>query len=235
MPKTPIPANVISVPSPGRRALLIGAATAAASAFVPAAMSAPQDSRLTALERAFEAALAEYAAAQRHYKDCERRFFAACPDPPPILTSEGPLARLLCNDWSWLDARDLQWLLRQPKQRRLRKAARAALPVAKAYEAEIRRVKRAAGLAAAEAAQVAAMDCLYELSERIAAVATLSVAGLAVKARVVRRWGAPEWWDDPGPTELLARQVLDAVMGMAADGPGLPSGKKPLDLIPIAI
>lgn len=215
MPKTTIPANPISVPSPGRRALLVGAATAAASAFVPAAASAPQDSRLTALERAFDAALAAYAAAQRHYNDCEQRFFAASPDPPPVLTSEGPLAKLLCNDWSWVNARDLQWLLRQPKQRRLRKAARAALPVAEAYEAKIRRVKRAAGLAGAEAAQLAAMDLLHDLSERIAVVPAHSLADLALKARVVRRWGAPEWWDDPGPTELLARQVLDAVMRMA--------------------
>lgn len=216
MPKTAIPANPISMPSLGRRALLVGAATAAASAFVPAAASAPQDLRLCALERAFDAALAEYAAAQRHYNDCEQRFFAACPDPPPILTSDGPLARLLSNDWSWVNVRDLRRLLEQSDERRLCKAARAALPVAKAYEAEIRRVQRAAGLAAAEAAQVAAMDCLHELSERIAAVATHSVAGLALKARVVRRWGAPEWWSDPGAAELLATQVLDAVIGMAA-------------------
>ncbi|MBI2713732.1 MAG: hypothetical protein HYX37_04675 [Rhizobiales bacterium] len=216
MPKTAIPANPISMPSLGRRALLVGAATAAASAFVPAAASAPHDSRLAALERAFDAALAEYEAAQWHYNACEQRFFAACPDPPAILTCDGPLAKLLCNDWSWVNARDLQWLLRQPKQRRLRKAARAALPVAKAYEAEIRRVKRACGLAAAEVAQVAAMDCLHELSERIAGVPARALADLAVKARVVRRWAAPEWWNDAGPAELLARQVLDAVMGLAA-------------------
>ena len=215
MPKTAIPANAISVPSPGRRALLVGAATAAASAFVPAAASAPQDSRLAALERAFDAALAEYGAAQRHYNDCERRFFAACPDPPTVLTSEGPLAKLLCNDWSWLGARDLCGLLEEPAQRRLWKAARAALPLAKAYEAKIRRLKRAAGLRAAEAAQVAAMDALHDLSERIAAVPTHSLAGLAIKARVVRRWGAPEWWRDPGPAEQLAAQILDAVMDMA--------------------
>ncbi len=216
MPKTTIPANPISVPSPGRRALLAGAVAAAASAFAPLAASAPQDFRLCALERDFEAALAEYEAAQRHYNDCEQRFFAACPDPPPVLTRDGPLAKLLCNDWSWLNTRDLQWLLRQPKQRRLRKAARAALPVAKAYEVEIRRVKRVAGLAGAEAAQLAAMDSLYGLSERIAAVPARSIAGLALKARVVRHWGAPEWWGDPGPAELLAAQVLDAVIAMAA-------------------
>jgi hypothetical protein len=215
MPKTAIPANPISMPSLGRRALLVGAATATASAFVPAAASAPQDSGLTALERAFEAALAEYGAAQRHYNDCERRFFVACSDPPPILTRDGPLARLLSNDWSWLNARDLRWLLEQSDERRLWKAGHAALPVAKAYEAKIRRVKRAAGLAAAEAAQVAAMDRLHDLSERIAAVPAHSLADLALKARVVCRWGAPEWWDDPGPTELLATQVLDAVMRMA--------------------
>ena len=216
MPKTAIPANPISVPSPGRRALLVGAASAAASALLPAAAAAPQDLRLAALERAFEAALAAYEAAQRHYSDCERRFFAACPDPPQVLTREGPLAKLLCNDWSWLNTRDLQWLLLQPKQRRLRKAARAALPLAKAYEVEIRRVKRVAGLAAAEAAQLAAMDSLYGLSERIAAVPAHSLADLALKARVVRHWGAPEWWGDPSSTELLAAQVLDAVIAMAA-------------------
>lgn len=215
MPKTAIPANVISMPSPGRRALLIGAAFAAACAFVPAAASATQDSRLTALERAFDAALAEYEAAQRHYNDCEQRFFAACPDPPAILTCDGPLAKLLANEWDWFGARGLRWLLEDRKQCRFWKTARAALPVARVYETKIRRLERACGLAAAEAAQVAAMDQLHELSERIAGVPARSLADLAVKARLVRRWAAPEWWSDPGPAELLARQVLDAVMASA--------------------
>ncbi len=221
MPKTAIPANVISMPSLGRRALLAGAGAVAASALLPEAAAAPShrsgDAALTALERAFDAALAEYEAAQLHYNDCEQSFFAACPDPPAILTCDGPLATLLANEWDWFGARGLRRLLDDRKQRRFWKTARAALPVAKAYEAKIRRLERACGLAAAEAAQVAAMDQLNDLSARIAGVAARSLADLAVKARVVRRWAAPEWWSDPGPAELLARQVLDAVLGMAAD------------------
>ena len=94
-------------------------------------------------------------------------------------------------------------------------AARTALPLAKAYEVKIGRVKRQVGLAAAEAAHEAAIDSLHDLSLRIADVPARSLADLAVKARVVRRWSAPEWWSDAGPAELLATQVLDAVLGMA--------------------
>jgi hypothetical protein len=173
---------------------------------------------LFALERSFEAAFAEYQAAQRHFNDCEQRFFAACPDPPPILTGEGPLAKLLSNDWSWLGANDLRWALEDTDHRRLWKTARAALPVAKAYAAKIRRVKRAVGLAAAETAHIAAMDVLNDLSERIAIVPADTLAGLAVKARILRRWRAPEWWSDTGPTELLAAQVFDDVLRMAEIG-----------------
>lgn len=219
MPKTPIPANVISVPSPSRRALLVGAGAVAACSFVPLAASGPQDSTLCALERAFDAALADYEAAQRHYNTCEQRFFAACPEPPAILSYDGPLAKLLANEWDWFGERGLRRLLDDRKQRRFWKTARAALPVAKAYEAKIRRLERACGLAAAEAAQTAAMDALNELSARIAGVAVRSLADLAVKARVVRRWAAPEWWSDAGPAELLARQVLDAVLGLAGQAP----------------
>jgi hypothetical protein len=43
-----------------------------------------------------------------------------------------------------------------------------------------------------------------------------SPAGLAVKARAVKAWGYPEWWDANAEVpERLAAQVLDAVMAMA--------------------
>jgi hypothetical protein len=176
------------------------------------------DAALIALEYRFDAALAAHETAQRHYRDCEQRFFAACPEPPEILTCDGPLAHLLANDWSWLRAQDLRLLLRDPGRRRLWKRARAALPAAKAYEAQTRRVERASGLAAAEAAHNEAIDTLDDLSLRIAAIPARSLAGLAVKARVVRRWSAPEWWRDGGPAERLAAQVLDAVLRAAEKG-----------------
>jgi hypothetical protein len=215
MPQTPIPANAISVLAPSRRALLTGGAALAASAVMPMPAAAPQDDALHALERAFEAALAAHAAALRHYQDCEQRFFAVCPDPSPMLTRAGPLARLLVADWCWLNVSDIRRLLRERKRHPLTKAARAALPVAKAYAARIRRVKRVVGLAAAEAAQFAAMDALDALSERVAAEPARSLAGLAVKAAVVKQWAAPHWWSDPGPAETLAAHVLDAAARMA--------------------
>jgi hypothetical protein len=44
-----------------------------------------------------------------------------------------------------------------------------------------------------------------------------SLAGLAAKARVVRRWGAPEWWDDAGPAEYLATYLIDDVLRLNQD------------------
>jgi hypothetical protein len=45
-----------------------------------------------------------------------------------------------------------------------------------------------------------------------------SFAGLAVKTRVVKEWGRPDWWDDDADTyEQLAAQILDAVIKVQAD------------------
>jgi hypothetical protein len=215
MPKKSISAKSESLPSLTRRRLLSGAVTAAAAVALPAAAIAAPDTALIELQQTFQATLAAHETAHRHYNHCEKQFFASCPDPPKILTGDGPLGRLVPNDWSWLSAQDLRRLLKDAEQRALWDAARAALPLAKAYEAKTRRVKRASGLAAAEAAQEAAIEALHELSLRIAAVPAHSLASLAVKARIVKIWSAPEWWHDPGPPELLAAQVLDAVMAMA--------------------
>ena len=175
------------------------------------------DAELVALDRTFAQALETYEAARRHYNRCEKRFFAACPDPPDVLTSGGPLGRLLDNKGSWWDVQDLRWLLKDAARRRFWRRARALLPVAKRYEAEMRRVGRDSGLLAAEAAHEAAMDALHDLSRKILAAPARSLAGLAVKARAVKRWGKPEWWDPVAgradTQERLAAQILDAVMG----------------------
>jgi len=47
-------------------------------------------------------------------------------------------------------------------------------------------------------------------------VTARSLSGLAIKARIVKKWGKPDWWDGDGDTyEKLAAQIIDAVI--AAD------------------
>jgi hypothetical protein len=71
---------------------------------------------------------------------------------------------------------------------------------------------------AAERAADAAVQALHVLMQRMAAADAEGHAGLAVKARAVKRWAYPEWWDkDALVAERLAAQVLDAVMGMAGE------------------
>jgi len=62
---------------------------------------------------------------------------------PAVLRDHGSrLGQLLPDRLSWGGAADLRRLLRRAACRDLRDEARAALPVAKAYEAQIRRVER---------------------------------------------------------------------------------------------
>jgi len=74
----------------------------------------------------------------------------------------------------------------------------------------------------AEAAHDAAIDHLADVSQRILAAPGRSLAGLALKAHVVKTWGKPEWWDsgeDRADTyERLAAQILDAVIALAETG-----------------
>ena len=226
MPKRSIPANTIPLPAFTRRGLLTGTAAAAASAALPAGAARANDpplsplpeidTELLALDCAFARALETYKSAQRHYNRCETRFFAACPDAPEVLTCDGPLGRLLDNKRSWWGAQDLRWLLEDAGRRRFWGRARALLPVAKAHEAKVRRVERGSGLAAAEAAHEAAVDALADLSRKILAAPARSLTGFAVKARAVKQWGKPEWWDPVAGRadthERLAAQILDTVM-----------------------
>jgi esterase/lipase len=48
-------------------------------------------------------------------------------------------------------------------------------------------------------------------------VTARSLSGLAVKARIVKHWGKPDWWDDGTDTyERLAAQIIDAVIAAEA-------------------
>ncbi len=77
------------------------------------------------------------------------------------------------------------------------------------------RIRRESDVPAAEAAADAAVKALYRLMRQMAAVPARSPAGLAVKARAVKVWGYPEWWDKNAEVpERLAAQVLDAVIEM---------------------
>jgi hypothetical protein len=108
--------------------------------------------------------------------------------------------------WSW-SAKELRWLIADPDQRGDWDAARTVLPVARAYEARLRRLSRAVGLNGAEAAYHAAGDALHELCRGVADAPARSLAGLATKARVVKRHAAPDWWCEASPPERIAAQV----------------------------
>ena len=213
MPNSPVPGEA-ALPRLSRRAVLIGSAATIA----PVAACAPPtrpDPELTALGVRFEQAVAAREAAQRHFNDCECRYLDQCPDVPAELTRAGPLGDYLCNEWSYWTAPELRALLRDPDWRADWPAARAMLPVALASEARERRFRRKIGLRAAERAYEAANDALDELSTLILSLPD-SPASRALKGRVVKTWGKPEWWSGGAGHadcyERFAAQVIDAVI-----------------------
>lgn len=213
MPKAMLSANAPRLPALTRRSFL---GTAAATLTAPRAAATQAEPELTALGLRFEQALSVYEAAQRRFNDCEGRYFGRKPPCPAALTSAGPLGHLLLHDgWSW-SAKELRWLIADPDQRSDWDAARTVLPVARRYEARLRRLSRAVGLDEAEAAYHAAGDVLHELCRRVADAPARSLSGLAIKARVVKRHAAPDWWREASTPERIATQVLDAVIAMAA-------------------
>lgn len=217
MPNTFVSANASRLPALTRRRFLAGSA---AASLAPRAAATQPDAQLTALASAFEQALAAYEAAQCHFNVCEHRYFDLLPPRPAALTTAGPLGHLLDREWDYWDVRELRWLLADPDRRDEWEHTRAALPVARAYEARRRRLRRAVGLKNAEAGYRAAGDALCDLGIRIADQQARSLAGLAVKARVVKLSAAPEWWEEKhGTAERIAAQVLDAVIAMAEQAP----------------
>jgi hypothetical protein len=202
------------MPSLTRRSLLVGLA-ASSGVGAPAVLPAPNDpdAALTALMRAFEQARAAYEAAQRHYNDCEGRYFDLKPDPPEALTIRGPLGHLHTSQYDVWRACELRALLKDEELTELWNDARAALPLARRYEARLRRLKRATNVAAAEAAHHAALDRVADVTGAMLSITTRSLAGLAVKVRIVKHWGKPDWWDNDGDTyERLAAQIIDAAI-----------------------
>jgi hypothetical protein len=214
-----------------RRSLLAGTAAAATAsagrgvlrADSRGAIGIAPDAELLDLTQAFARALDAYQAAREHYNHCEDRYFARRPRVPQALTESGSLGHLLPS-WLHWSAAELRQFLKNPEHRDLWDEARAALALAKAYEAGARRAKRETGAAAAEAAHDAAIDHIAEVSQSILAAPGRSLARLALKAHVVRTWGKPEWWDtgeDRADTyERLAAQIIDAVVALAETGRG---------------
>jgi hypothetical protein len=93
MPNARVAATAIALPSLTRRSLLAGLAATSASISAPTSLPATTipHSALFDLMRAFEQARAAYDAAQRHYNDCEGRYFDRKPKAPETLTIRGPL------------------------------------------------------------------------------------------------------------------------------------------------
>ena len=115
----------------------------------------------------------------------------------------------------------LRGLLRNPERSELWEHAQAALPLARAYEADIKAVKRTTGVAAADAANRAAIKRIGDVSGAILIARARTLPGLAVKAHVVKRWGMPDWWDPEADTyESLAAQIIDAVIAAGVLRPG---------------
>src|SRR5580700_10757795 len=217
-----------------RRSLLAGtaaAATASAGTGVlladsRGAVGIASDAELLDLAQAFARALDAYQTARARYNQSEKLYFARRPDLPQALTESGPLGHLLPS-WLHWSAAELRQFLKNPEHRDLWDEARAALALAKAYEAGARRAKRETGVAVAEAAHDAAIDHLGDVSQRILAAPGRSLARLALKAHVVKTWGKSEWWearDDRADTyERLAAQILDAVIVLAETGKVAPA------------
>ena len=205
-----------------RRRFLVGTATAALVAKAAAAdplRAVEPDIGLIELEQTFRQALDAYEAARQHFNHCEDRYFDLRPRIPEALTEDGPLGHLLDGPCSHWRAADLRRMLKNPEHREVWDQARAALPLAMAYEAGVRRAKRASAVTAAEAAHNAAIDAIGDVGDLILAAPARSLEGLAVKARVIKTWGRPEWWDPvegrADTYERLAAQVLDAVAAAA--------------------
>src|ERR1700730_8848471 len=206
-----------------RRSLLPGtaaASTASAGTGVlradsRGAIGIASDAELLDLTQDFARALDAYQAARDHYNHCENGYFARRPDLPQALTESGPLGHLLPS-WLHWSAAELRQILEVWDE------ARAALALARTYEAGARRAKRKTGVDAAEAAHDAAIDHLADVGQRVLAAPGRSLAQLALKAHVVKTWGKPEWWDsgdDRADTyERLAAQILDAVVTLAQTG-----------------
>jgi hypothetical protein len=209
-----------------RRRLLAGTLATASAALTVAAVPADAlppavikpDADLIELERTFHEALDAYEAARQHYNRCEDRYFDLRPCVPKALTGDGPLGHLLFDESSHWRAADLRRMLKNSEHQDVWEAVRAALTIAKAYEKEVRRAKRETQVIAAEAAHNAAIDALGEVGMLILDAPARSLVGLAVKARVVKTWGKPDWWDPiegrADTYERLAAQILDAVVAM---------------------
>jgi hypothetical protein len=211
-----------------RRSLLVwtaaSAGTSALGAGSPDVIGIDPDGELLDLRQTFAQALAAYQTARVHYNRCEKLYFARRPQVPQALTESGPLGHLLPS-WLHWSAAELRQILKNPEHRDVWDEARAALALARVYEAGVRRTKRETGVAVAEAAHDAAIDHLGDVSQRILAAPGHSLARLALKAHVVKAWGKPEWWDsgeDRADTyERLAAQILDAVVALAEAGRGV--------------
>jgi hypothetical protein len=214
-----------------RRKLLVGtAATTLAGTSAPTDMpGGPEsDSELMALEGRFRDALDTYEVTRRHFNGCEERYFDLCPSMPKTLTRHGRLGHLLVDRSMHWSTGDLRRMLKNPEHRDVWDDAQAALAVARAYAAEVRKARRASGVVPAEAAQNEALAAISDTAGLILAAPARSLAGLAVKARIVKTWGQPEWWDPvkdrADQYERLAAQVLDAVMMMASGRSKQPTG-----------
>ncbi len=209
-----------------RRKLLVGTAAVAltaSTASTDAPRAAEPDAELVGLARTFQQALDAYEAARQHYNRCEDRYFDLRPCVPEALTGDGPLGHLLFDEGSHWRAADLRRMLKNPEHQDVSEAVRAALTIAKAYESEVRHARRETQVVAAEAAHNASIDALGDVGVLILDAPARSLAGLAVKARVVKTWGKPDWWDPiegrADTYERLAAEILDAVMAMAEGQP----------------
>lgn len=218
MPNTSVPADGGRSSALSRRSLLAGVASAAVGpAAVQSAKANKSGADVANLAARFADALAAYHAAERHRSDRETWYLAECPNPPRALTSRGPLGKLLKDKLSWWEAAELRELMRDRAERKHWRAARTALPLAMAYEAEVIEFERGCGFIAAEVAHDVALDKLSDLVDAILATPTHSLNSLALKARVIKSWSRPEMWsDDPNHADATDRalaEILDVVIG----------------------
>jgi hypothetical protein len=168
------------------------------------------------LQSAFRARVEEVVRERQRFDHCERLFFKLRPSPPSDLTREGPLGFMLRDgSMSWTVA-ELRQVADTDSRTMVRETARLLIPPAEQHEEAVQLCADRLGLPSAEEAYGAALDAVDRVCVQILRTAARSPVGLAIKARVVRDWGEPRWWDaqEENLFHKLAAQVLDAAIMM---------------------
>jgi hypothetical protein len=226
-----------------RRRFLTGSVALSAGVAVPAAALADtRDAALLELGRQFDGVDAEHKAQKPAMNAAEERLNAGWPPMPPEFDAQrgtpwddlppsahGGIPERLRpviagrfkalrfegspEDWAEMGS------LHTDRLERARQRATELLPIAEAREEAIRRNFEDSGYNAACAVNNEICDRLEALAERIRAISPTTMAGVAVRARVLLRWDAPEFYeidDDADWDHLMIAKFVNELAALAA-------------------